>query len=316
MVVLPISSVICSTMSQPKENERRESFNYPKRRFLALFGIFPYGWGSRFLRFLLGNLLVERWLMRGPRRQFMSLCQELGTTSTSARQFALHLHSRFTVPWRISVLSRLDNETFDRWVHVENADLLTRLQNEGRAVLLVNSHTAIARLTPLAVLRLGHELAVIEPEPYLKVIGARDVKRIRSITLRGQGEKFWMKELYQAQKVLAGKGIVHLALDGFQGSGGIERDFLGKKRLFHVNLAKIALQMGADIVLARALLDQDGSIKLHLSGPVDTGTPEMSGEVRLGLFLDGYVKHLECLWREFLGNVSPRHLMHFVQAER
>lgn len=303
-------------MSQKKINERQEAIHHPKRRLLALSGIVPYGSGSRILRFLLGTPLVQRMLLRGPRHQFKSLCQAVGTTSPPAQQFALHLQSRFSVPWRISMLSRLDDAAFDRWVHVENADLLARLQNAGRPVLLVNSHTAIARLTPLAILRLGHKLAVIEPEPYLQVMGARNLERIRFIALRGQGEKFWMKELYQARKVLAGKGIVHLALDGHQGAGGIERNFLGRRRRFHVSLAQVAMQMDADIVLVRALLDQDGSIRLHLSEPVDTGTPEMSGEARLSLFLDEYVKHLECLWREFLGNVSPRHLMHFLQAER
>jgi lauroyl/myristoyl acyltransferase len=302
-------------MSQNNKPETREISHQPKKRLLAWASAVPYGLGSRILSSLLGNPLTQRLLLRGPRRQFMSLCRAVGATASPTQQFALHLQSRFTVPWRVSVLSHLDDADFDRWVHVENADLLTRLQNAGRPVLLVNSHTAIARLTPLAILRLGHELTVIEPEPYLKIIGARGAERIRSITLRGQGEKFWMKELYQAQKVLAGKGIVHLALDGHQGSGGVERNFLGQQRLFHVSLAQLAMQMGADIVLVRALLNPNGAISLQLTGPLDTGLDTDSGETRLKLFLDQYVGYLENLWRSQTGNISPRHLRHFMQQK-
>ena len=269
----------------------------------------PYGFGSRLLALLLGNPVIQALALRGPKLRFRAMCAALGVRAWRP-EFVLHLMSRFSIPWRAAKLSHADDATFWRWVEVENGDLLAQRQAEGRGILLVNCHTAIARLTPLVVWRLGHELAVIEPEPYLRIMGARDADRIRSITLRGQGEKFWMKELYQAQKILLGKGIVHLALDGHQGSGGVTREFLGQSRLFHVSLAQLAMQIGADIVLVRALLDRQGRVSVGFSGPLDTGTPDMPPETRLQRFLDHYVAYLEKLWHDHPGNISPRHLQH------
>lgn len=296
------------------DSDAGETGSRRQQRLMALLRYIPYGLGTRMFALLLGNPLFQILVLRGPRRQFLRLCRALGVSVDLGRQFALHLSSRFTIPWRVSVLSHCDDAEFNRWVRVENGELLDRLQAEGRPVLLVNCHTAIARLTPLVVLRQGHELAVIEPEPYLKSIGARGADRIRSITLRGQNEKFWMKELYQAQKVLLGKGIVHLALDGHQGAGGVERSFLGTHRLFHVSMAQLAIQLGASIVLVRALLEEDGKVTLQLSGPLDTGSAELPIESRMSRFLDHYVTYLETLWREQPGNISPRHLRHFLQT--
>ncbi len=301
-------------MSQNNKPEAPVVAPRPRQRLLALAGFIPYGLGSRLLGLFFSNPLVQRFLLRAPRRQFLGLCRRADVLAKPASQFVVHLFSRFTIPWRVGVLSHASDGEFERWVHVDNAQLLAKLQAEGKPVLLVNCHTAIARLTPLAVHRLGHELAVIEPEPYLRLIGARDADKIRSITLRGQGEKFWMKELYQAQKVLLGKGIVHLALDGHQGSGGVEHAFLGSRRLFHVSMAQLAIQLGAAIVLVRALLDQDGRVNLHFTGPLDTGTSEQPAESRLARFLDQYVAYLEDLWRTEPGNISPRHLLHFMQS--
>lgn len=303
-------------MSQNNNIEVPGAVCKPKRRLLSLAGFVPYGLGSSLLRFLLGNPLSQRLLLRGPRRQFLNLCRELGVSVDSAAQMTLHFMSRFTIPWRVRVLSHMNDAGFERWVHVENPELLVRLQGEGRAVLLVNSHTAIARLTPVAVQRLGLDLAVIEPEPYLQLMGARGADKIRSITLRGQGEKFWMKELYQAQKILLGKGIVHLALDGHQGSGGVEREFLGTQRRFHVSLAQLAMQIGADIVLVKTLLASDGAVSLRFVGPLDTGGTDLPPEARLDRFLTQYIPFLEDLWRQAPGNVSPRHLIHYMRARK
>ncbi|HNA29115.1 MAG TPA: hypothetical protein PLL19_00760 [Thiobacillaceae bacterium] len=269
----------------------------------------PYRLGSRLLGLFLGHPLLQAVILRRARRSFRAICGQLGVRAWRP-EFLLHLMSRLTIPWRVAKLSLADDATFWRWVGVENGELLAERLAEGKGILLVNCHTAIARLTPLVVWRLGHELAVIEPEPYLRIMGARDADRIRSITLRGQGEKFWMKELYQAQKILLGQGIVHLALDGHQGTGGVKREFLGQDRLFHVSLAQLAMQIGADIVLVRALLDRQGRISVGFSGPLDTGSPDMPVETRLQRFLDHYVAYLEKLWHDHPGNISPRHLQH------
>jgi hypothetical protein len=47
------------------------------------------------------------------------------------------------------------------------------LKPAGSRALPFSCHTAISRLTPLAIMRLGHENTTLESELYLQSMGAR-----------------------------------------------------------------------------------------------------------------------------------------------
>lgn len=286
------------------------------RHLLDLAGALPYGMVSRLLSIFLGHPLLQRLLFGKPRRQLHRMRGLIGCSSGSvARDVTRHLLGRYTIPWRVNALSRCDDAAFRFWVRIENESVLADLKTAGTPVLLVSCHTAISRLTPLVLMRMGHDIATLEPEPYLQRMGARGAERIQSITLRGEGEKFWMKEMFQAKKVLDAKRMLHLALDGHQGTGGAPRDFLGRKRVFHVGLATLAIQMGVPIVLVRSTLDEGGHVHMEFRGPLDLGDTAQPEAVRLDRFLDHYVGMIEAIWRTDLGNVSPRHLQPYLRAE-
>jgi lauroyl/myristoyl acyltransferase len=259
--------------------------------------------------------MLQRLLFGARRQIFRRLNNLIGDSTNEVRDFSRHLLGRFTVPWRVNALSRCGDESFRSWVRIENEAVLTELKAAGKPALLVNCHTAIGRVVPLVVMRLGHATATLEPESYLQRMGVRGAARIQSITLRGEGEKFWMKEMFQAKKVLDAKGIVHLAMDGHQGIGGVARAFLGRKRIFQVGLAKLAIEMGVPIVLVNATLDEDGHVHINFRGPLDLGDASLPDDARLDLFLDYYVSMIETIWRTDLGNVSPRHLPPYLRSE-
>ena len=296
----------------------KQAHNQPhslSRRLIDLAGGLPYGAVSRVLSMLLGNPLMQRTLFRKRRRQLQRMRGLIGCTGNAARDLARHLSGLYSMPWRVNALSRLDAGAFRAWVRIENEQVLTDLKAASSPALLVSCHTAISRLTPLVLVRLGHDIATLEPEPYLQRMGARGAEQIQSITLRGEGEKFWMKEMFQSKKVLDEKRMLHLALDGHQGTGGIEHAFLGRKRIFHLGLAKMAIQMSIPIVLVRSTLDEDGHVNLVFIGPLDVGDAVQPEEVRVKRFLDQYVDMIETIWRNDLGNVSPRHLPPHLRAE-
>ena len=295
--------------------QNKEPKNPVRRRVLDVLGRVPYGLGSRLLSVFFGNPLLQRLLFGKRRRQLNRMRCLIGCSGSVTRDLTRHLLGRYTIPWRVNALSRCEDAQFRARVRIENEAVLADLKAAGKPVLLVSCHTAISRLVPLAVMRLGHTVATLEPEPYLRRMGAYGAERIQSITLRGAGEKFWMKEIFQAKKVLDSKTVLHLALDGHQGTGGIAHAFLGRKRIFHVGVAQLAIQMGVPIVLVRATLDEEGYIRLAFLGPLDLGDASLPDEARLHRFLDCYVGMIETIWRADLGNVSPRHLPPYLRSE-
>jgi hypothetical protein len=298
----------------PAMQQQTDKQTYRARKLVEIAGAVPYGLGSRILSIVFGNPLIQA-LVFGKRRRFFARVHSLvGDAAHLRRDFTRHLLSSFTIPWRVNALSRYDEAAFRRWVRVEGESILDDLQSAGRPVLLVSFHTGISRLVPLVALRQGHRPVLIEPEPYLRIMGARGAERLESILLRGESAKFWMKELYQANKVMAGKGIVHLAMDGLQGGGGVNRPFLGRQRVFHVSLAQLALQQDAAIVLGYGTLDERGQVAIHFVGPVETGERGQSMEARVACFLDSYIGVIEDVWRHDLGNVAPRHLHQYLHA--
>lgn len=295
--------------------QSRAAIVHRKKWFLELAGGIPYGLGSRlgsmFFNFPLTRLMFgSRW------RLLQRVKKEMGESSAMSSELTRHLLGKFTIPWRVNALSRCSDKAFCSWVRIENEVVLANLKAADKPALLVNCHTAIARLVPLAVVRMGHSIATLEPEPYLQRMGARGVEHIQSITLRGEGEKFWLKEMFQAKKVLDEKRILHLALDGHQGTGGVAHVFLGRKRVFHLSLAKLAIQLGVPIILVSATLNERGQINMKFSDPLDLGDAAISADVKINRFLESYVAMIEKIWRDDLGNVSSRHLPPYIRSER
>ena len=286
-----------------------------QRALLNVAGSIPYELGLRVFSGFFGNAVVQNVLFRKRLKNFERLTIATTNKFESRIDFTRHLLSSFIVPWQVNTLSRVDESQFRRHVRLENTQMIDELKAAKRPILLVSTHTGISRMGPLALLRLGYEFSAIEPEPYLALMGARRIEGMRSILLRGEGAGFWMKELYQSRKVLAENGILQLAMDGHQGTGGVERVFLGRRRVFHISMAKLAIELEAAIVLIAATLDEKGRVTIRFQGPVDTGDAVLPAEERLEKFLDTYVDFVENVWRTDLGNVSPRHIQRHLRSE-
>ena len=145
--------------------QNKKSRHSMRRRLLDLAGGLPYGPVSRLLSIFLGNPLLQRLLFGKRRRQLRRLIDLIDCSDSITRVLTRHLLGRYTIPWRVNALSQCNDAAFRSWVRIENENVLADLQTAGKPVLLVICHTSISRLVPLAVMRLGHDIAAVEPEP-------------------------------------------------------------------------------------------------------------------------------------------------------
>ncbi len=285
----------------------------PWKRFLLEAALrVPHALGVRVLSGLLGCSLVQRLLFGGRKRSLRRLIATIHSPADEHAAMTRHLLSNLALPWLVSNVSRCDEEELRRHVHVENEALLAQARAKGKGVLVVGCHTGVSRLVPWWLMKHGHTVAAMEPEPWLRKMHARDAERVKSIVMRGEGEQFWLRQIFQARKELAAGSTVHVAMDGLQGTGGESRDFLGRARVFHVGLVLVALSMSVPVVEALTEIDEQGRMNVRFLDPLEDADEEMALEEKGKRFLNNYTASLERFWVENPGNVQIHHLRHYL----
>lgn len=286
-----------------------------KKLLLDLSGKVGYGPGIRALTGFIGIPLVQRLLMGQRRRYLDALIKAVGSPANLERAVVRNLLANTALPWIVNALSRCDEAEFRRWVSIENEALLDAAKARGKGLLVVNCHSGVPRLVPWLLMRKWDDVAAMEPEAWLARMGVLDGDKVRSISMRGDGEKFWLRQLFQASRTMADGKTMHVAMDGLQGTGGKERNFLGRTRVFHVGLAQVAMSRGTPIVQVVTRIDEHGRITVRYLDPLAGATPDMDDEARLALFMDNYQAALEEIWMTDPGNIAVRHIRHFMSAQ-
>lgn|GEM_PF-3090555 len=287
----------------------------PKGIILELASLIPYSVGIRLLGLFLGNPLIQRTLLRKRRRHLCASLEAVGSTAAPASALTRNLLSNTALPWIVNALSRCSDTEFRRWVHVEGETLLDAAKARGKGLLVVNCHTGVSRLVPWMLMRRFGDVSAMEPEAWLARMGVRDGDKVNSISMRGDGEKFWLRQLFQASRAMADGKTMHVAMDGLQGTGGKARNFLGRTRLFHVGLAQVAISRSTPIIQVVTRIDERGMITVRYLDPLAGAAPDLDDEGRLAYFLDNYQAAIETVWREDTGNVAVRHLRHFMTSQ-
>lgn len=295
--------------------ESYKSMKLRKRLLIEVFMRIPYRVGIRMLSLFFGNSLVQGILFGQRKRVLGRLYALIGKPDDERKALTRHLLSNLALPWIVGALARCDDREFQRWVRVENESILDSEKAKGHGILVVGCHTGVSRLVPWFLMRKWDDVSAMEPEPWLAKMGVRDGGRVHSIIMRGEGEKFWLKQLFQARKALAEKQTVHVALDGLQGTGGKPRNFLGRQRVFHIGLSQVALTMSVPIVQALSGIDEQGKVTIRFLNPLAAQNADLDIETRLEGFLDRYSAALEDLWRTDPGNIQARHLRHYLASE-
>ncbi len=286
------------------------------RLLLDVTGFIPYGVGIGLLRLVLNNRLLQRTLFSRQRRDLMNFMMATGVRVEPRSALVRQGLANGFMPWVVRALCACDEPTRQRWMRVENESILDEAKARGKGVLVVNCHTGVSRLVPWLLMRKWDDVSAMEPEPWLAGMGVKDGERVRSISMRGSGEQFfWLRQLFIARKDLSSARSVHVAMDGLQGTGGKEWHFLGRARLYHVGLPKMALALNVPIVQSITSIDEAGRITVRYEDPLTGLTPEMDADARMACFLAGYLTNLEAFWLKDPGNIQNRHLRHYLASE-
>jgi lauroyl/myristoyl acyltransferase len=145
-------------------------------------------------------------------------------------------------------------------------------------------------------------------------MGAKDADKMPVISLRG-GDKFWLKEVFKAKKVLEAGEILTLVADGRVGKGGLQHRFHDITIPFYVSFAELALQTNSTVIPVFANMDSKGKIVIELQPAFDSGDAGVAREERIHRLLDQYVACLEQEWRDNPGNILTTHVRLYNQAK-
>ena len=271
----------------------------------------PYGITNKVI-VATGTRSVRARRRLGKMGLFDESLRRLGLNAANDADEVLHTAVNRAMGWRISSLSRMRDRSFFSWCRIAGLDALGSRGESG--VVLVNSHYGAGRAVPLAIARAGFEIYSLEPEDYLTAVGAQRPPHLHVISLR-EGSAFWLRQLAQAKAVLKKGGIVHIAVDGLQGKGGVERSFFGMKRVFQASFAQLAVQTGAKIVPVFATQHADGRVFIECEAALTTcdGTPS-DARSQVEKLLDGYISVLTNRWRNAPAQILRKHLRYVAQG--
>lgn len=260
-----------------------------------LLSFVPYGLGAVLLSWATGMRLVQR-MFGMHKRRLAAFLRENGLALNERQVFARYLVTNWLTNWRLAALARCSDESFARWVSLEGYEIFKQLRDQGRPVLLCNSHYGGGKIILLALMRQGHTIHSLDRQDVFSFSNIRASGELISINLGDRQSNFMLKQVFRARKVLQAGGILHIAADGVRGLSGRAIPFLKRERVFPASVAELALASNAAIVPTFGMLDTSGRIKLELLPPLAMPDPALAHEERIMQIIEQYAKLLQEHW--------------------
>ena len=265
----------------------------------AILKYLPYPVGSALFRALLSNPVSHK-VLRKHVRALESLNTEITNQTLSREAVTKYLLVNFTGYWRLHALINASTEVFNKYVQVRGQEYLTKYVGH-RGVVLCNSHYGAGKIAPVAIARMGYDLASVERTDVLGIKRPTAGEgEIDSIVLgkKSDGANFHLKQIFKMKKTLKNKGILHIAADGYRGGSGREYPFLGKRRSFPQSFAQLAVATDAVVLPVFSCLRPDGRVQIELLEPFDPQKIEGSSEDKIKGLCEQYISLLEARWKQ------------------
>ena len=262
----------------------------------------PYGLAVPLLARATGSVWVQS-RFKEHRQRLSDFLRENGLKVDGRQVFARYLTTNWLSIWRLLTLSRCSDQTFHRWVSMSGHEVFAQLREQGRPVLLYNSHYGAGKIFLLALMRQGHVIHSLDRFDLFSFFKIRTRGELISINLGERQSSFMLKQVFHARKVLLEGGILHIAGDGVRGSSGRAIPFLGRLRQFPASVAELALVTNAVVVPTLGTLDPDGRIRLELLPPLQIPAPERPHEERVMDIIQQYGNLLQDRWLESPGSI-------------
>jgi KDO2-lipid IV(A) lauroyltransferase len=300
--------------SMPTQTERRDRL-HRLRRLNKLLSLVPYGLGATVIALATRNPLVQA-LFRGHRRRLSGFLRENGLTIDKREVFARYLTTNWLSSWRLSALARCSDDAFDRSVSVTGYEAFAKLREQGRPVLLCNSHYGSGKMILLALMRQGHTIHSLDRQDVFSFSNIRARGELISINLGDRQCNFMLKQVFRARKVLQEGGILHIAGDGVRGLSGRAIPFLRRQRRFPASVAELALATNAAVAATFGTVDTDGRIRLELLPPLEMPDPKFTHEERVMRIIEQYRSLLQEHWLACPGAIHKGELKNYADLPR
>jgi amino acid adenylation domain-containing protein len=278
--------------------------------------MFPYATGVKFLSWYCAQQWVQKIFFRKRVRCLRQVLPYINTPFKEADAISTSLLGNVFQRWIYGALAHSSPREFDRWVTVTGMTTLQSLHRKNRGIILVLSHLAIEHLTRLILYRSGFDDILIfsaRLNPAIpKILGLTRSKQI-VLGLKNDN-RFFIRHLATAKKVLDRSGIVLIAGDGRQGGSGINIPFHGRLLSFKAGFAELAISSGADVVPAFVSMDTAGHITVKFLDPLNKDMPETSHREKVEFLIRRYVDLLEKNWTVDPGNIRFSRLSRFLSS--
>lgn len=211
------------------------------------------------------------------------------------------LCTNFSKTWRTMSISYMKQQKLDRNVSFKGLEEFKTLHDEGRGIILVNSHLGLAESALTLFPQLGytdfHTIVREKGTTSQKFIGMNPKVKPNLIIFKDHSNAELFKQLFKAKEVLTAGGIFHILGDGYHGKSSYSLDFLGRVRGFRASYAELGLSTGAYIIPLFITADMKGHVTFDLKSPLNKGNDSMSHPERITHIVQQYVDHLQRIWK-------------------
>lgn len=272
------------------------------RRLNQILSVVPYGIGAAAIAMATRSSLVQA-LFRVQQKRLAFFLKENGLEVDQRQVFARYLTTNGMTIWRLLALSRCSKEVFEQWVSMKGYETFAQLREQGRPVVLYNSHYGAGKFFLLALMRQGHIVHSIDRFDLFSFFNIRTPGKLVSINLGDPQGSFMLKQVFRARKVLQEGGILHIAGDGTRGLSGRAIPFFGRKRQFPASVAEFALATGATVVPTFGVLRTDGRVQLDFLPALEMPDAQLAHEDRVMHIIKQYASLLQKHWVASPGSI-------------
>ena len=259
---------------------------------------------------LYGSKTLRRLFFRSRLKVIRKYLDAIGSGADAEKVLCQSLVSGRFVAWRLTAISRADDEYVDKWLEVDGIEHIEDNYRRNNRLIVLNSHYGFPRMAPQLLSRMGYEIQSIAMRAFYDGLDLPEWKRISIQQLRES--HFFAKDIFVALKAIRAGKIFHTMGDGVHGKAAIELPFFGRTRGFSKSYANLALSSGADVIPVFTHIERNGQIKVKFYPPLDKGDEEMAPEDRISLMIQQYVSLLSEEYRRDPGSVHLKHMNRFL----
>lgn len=210
--------------------------------------------------------------------------------------------------WREGRLATCPDREFWNWVSVEGMDIIETLSRQKRGILVATSHFGPSHVVSLVLQRLGHPVYEVSTENFFRsTFGLSDEDfsgRFRVIEVSQDTSPNHMKTVNAVRRLLKEGAIVHAALDGRHGQGGLVVRFLGRRLRVRLTIPYAAAMADAAVVPVTASVGSAGKISVKILAPLPERAPDCELNDYAESIVKEYTRIFEAKWLADPGNIT------------